>query len=575
MSMNIFKRAFLIVSLFGLVLTSSAKAEQGTSFDPFGSETSPNSISSDKLVSGPLIPEVAFNNNDISMAFQIISDATGWSIFPTADVSKAKISLWARNVPADELFDTVVTMAGFIFHREGDIITVMTYQEYMQYYGLAKKVFTLKYASAVSVNATITPFLTKLGKSVIHKETNNIVLYESDANLEFIATVIERLDSPAEDLVVEVINLEYANCEDLAEILQSAFSNRKQDIRNRSSHKTDTPEKTEKNTSFDAETVVIPEEQTGIYSVSSSNQLVIVGTQSNIEKVKSVVEMVDIRGDNMVLEVVDLEYADSQVIAETLQQLFQEADKDRGEKIRTAKHLTGDTGPKSASVDVSIPDLLLSPQTKVYIESIGRTNQLIIKAFRADMEKLRDLIEKLDRYIEPVTRNYQLTYVDASEIFNGLEKILNLNIRGTRSRQTDEKSQGLTLIENTNSLLSKGNDTPQGAVDLLSVTFRNRVQHWSVRIQAPRFVGESPDILGKARTAKREARLEVVGREVQFSILAKYLHHRVRVNPQRFADHADFIGESHLQCVKHVVGVFDRLGDLDRSLDRDAGKSFV
>ena len=58
------------------------------------------------------------NNNEISDAFQIISDATGWSIFQTEQVSRARISLWAEDITAGQLLDTIVTLAGFIYHRE-------------------------------------------------------------------------------------------------------------------------------------------------------------------------------------------------------------------------------------------------------------------------------------------------------------------------------------------------------------------------------------------------------------------------------------------------------------------------
>ena len=71
------------------------------------------------------------------------------------------------------------------------------------------------------------------------------------------------------------------------------------------------------------------------------------------------------------------------------------------------------------------------------------------------MEKLRKLIERLDTFIEPTTKNYQFTYVDASEIYSGLEQILALSTRtgSTRGGTQNQKSQGITLIEKTNSIL--------------------------------------------------------------------------------------------------------------------------
>ncbi|MCK4787734.1 MAG: hypothetical protein KAV87_28530, partial [Desulfobacteraceae bacterium] len=138
------KLATLLVVILLVTSLVAGKGDIAVDFDPFGSdETDMRSLLRDVMDAGPVIPQIQFNNNEISMAFQIISDATGWSIFPTAEVSRAKVSLWAKDISAKELLDTVVTLAGFIYHWEGNIISVMTYNEYMQHYGLAKKVIPL------------------------------------------------------------------------------------------------------------------------------------------------------------------------------------------------------------------------------------------------------------------------------------------------------------------------------------------------------------------------------------------------------------------------------------------------
>jgi len=360
--MNFAEKNLSIFSVVILLFASLAvnKAAIAVDFDPFGSNETDTLFSpKDVTDGGPVIPQIEFNNNDISMAFQIISDATGWSIFPTVEVSRAKVSLWAKDITARELLDTVVTLAGFIYHRQGNVITVMTYNEYMQHYGLAKKIIPITYANAASVAAVIKPFLTKLSKSVVHKESNTIVLYEADANLEFIAGIIEKLDTPAEDIVVEVINLEYADAEALSETLVKVFSNResKENVRNMQKGKKP--------------------------SDHSSQQMV----------------------------------------------------KPMGE----------------------IESALLTPQAHVEVYSIGRANKLIIKAFRGHIEKLKKLIEKLDTYVEPTTKNYHFTYVDAAEIYTGLGAILENSGRSYKqSQQKRGRGGGITLVEKTNSILLTG-----------------------------------------------------------------------------------------------------------------------
>lgn len=424
-----------------LVLTLSyyCRAEdQSLDFDPFAAEV--EASISNQSTFGPVIPQVDFSNNDISMAFQIISDATGWSIFPTTNVSKAKINLWAKNISAQQLFDTVITMAGFVYHRKDNIITVMTYDEYMQYYGLAKQIFKLDFAKADSVNAAIKPFLTKLGKSVVHEQTNTIVLYEAQANLTFIESVIEKLDTPAENIIIEVINLKYSDSETISKILQSVFNNQKKNPRNKS---------TAQNAEVSNATAMnMPGDSIEIHANITANQLVIVGTIADIEKVRSLIAMIDVYGNNMAMEVIDLKYADSELLAESLRELF--TDKKKQDQP------SGITESRDSKTAAPLPQGLLSPRSQVFIQALGRTNQLLIKAYRADIERLKQLIEKLDSYVEPITQYYHLTYIDAAEIYSGLERILSLDSRNNRKTAGPNKSQGLTLIEKTNSILLTG-----------------------------------------------------------------------------------------------------------------------
>jgi len=462
------KSKTLVTSLASLLLMAFLAVgadDRPAGFDPFGAAeanmpASPENVSD----SGPVIPQVEFNNNDISMAFQIISDAAGWSIFPTADVSRAKISLWAKNVTAGELLDTVVTLTGFIYHRDRNVITVMTYDEYMQYHGLAKKVITFKYADAASVAAVVKPFLTRLGKNVVHKETNTIVLYEADANLEFIASIIKRLDIPAEGIVVEVINLKYADCETLAKILQNVFSGQKKDTKNKSPEPIAQAAQSSKPAETgDANDVLVPYEQTEIYAVSHANQLVVVGTKLNIQKVKEVVSMIDVYGENTVFEVIDLKYVDAEVVSETLREMFDSKDsKGSSGSIQKVAQPSDSSKQQAVESKSEVEGLLSTPQSHVVVHAIGRTNQLIIKAFRGDVEKLKKLVEKLDVFVEPTTKNYHFTYVDAAEISKGLERILDVYGRYGRDRgrggeqSIGGRDSGITLVEKTNSILLTG-----------------------------------------------------------------------------------------------------------------------
>jgi len=470
----------------------SAKADSALNFDPFISTGAPNRPAGDDLTGSDstVIPQINFNNNNISMAFQIISDAAGWSIFPTAQVSNAKISLWAKNITAKELLDTVVTMAGFIYHRQRNLFTVMTYDEYVQYYGLAKKVLSFKYADAATVNTAIKPFLSKLGVTVVHKQTNKILIYDTDANLKFITPILKKLDTPSENIVIQVIKLTYADSKTLAKILQTAFTKSKLEQENKTTAQTwenspnnkkgtskatvfsknkitaRLPAKTPQMSPVRLQRLAVPKSQIGIYPVNHANQLLVVGTESDIEKVKNIVEKIDVPGQHAALDVITLKYADAKIVSQTLSHLFsqkQSKNTDQNPPL-ASENLPSLKAAEQKKNKTNTPllgeNILQSPESDVKIFSIDRTNQLLIKAALSDLEPIKKLVKQLDTYIQPVTKNYQFTYVDASEIYNGLHQVLNIKRSSTPTAASvgetgsgNAKMEGIMLIKNTNSIL--------------------------------------------------------------------------------------------------------------------------
>lgn len=459
---SMFGWLWIVISVFVL----SGKSANGVDFDPFGTEPSTtDSVSDQANTIGPIIPTIEFNNNDITMAFQIISDATGWSIFPTRDVSRAKVSLWAKQITAGELLDTIVTMAGFIYHRQGNIITVMTYPEYMQHFGLAKTQITPKFAQAQAIASSIKPFLTKLGKSVVHQQTNTLILYDTDANLKILADIIANMDSPAENTIVEVIEIKHSDCEKLAQIVKQVFA----PLKGKDKANKDDPRQ-QPLADNSPKLLAISFNPVSVHPVAHANQLIIVGNDREVLQVKQLIAQIDVANDNMVLEVIVIEYADSEELAKTLQEIFSAKDNDIKTKRQPGSDISPNTNTDSslAKLPKVISSQLWDVQAPITIHAMGRTNQLIIRGFSSDLDKIRDLINKLDTYIESITKSYQFYYIDAAEIYPGLERVLNTS-RGYRSlaESKDNKHFGLTLLEHTNSIILTG---PPSAHRIMATT---------------------------------------------------------------------------------------------------------
>lgn len=240
-------------------------------FDPFGSTESAEKSNID---SSPVIPDIQFDNEQISIALQIISDSSGWSIFPSEEAAKKKISLWAKNISAKDVLDNVVTLAGLVSYQENSIIKIMTYDEYAQYVGLEKKIIVLENADLTPVAEAVKTFLTKLGKLVVHRQTNSIVLYDTAANVATLAEIVKKLDTPAKDSTIKVIDLKYADSKELAPKLSEVFAKK---------DSTDAAEKTEN----------VVEDSVEVFNIDSTNRLIIKGRPVDLEKVEKLISELD------------------------------------------------------------------------------------------------------------------------------------------------------------------------------------------------------------------------------------------------------------------------------------------
>jgi len=453
-----------------------------TGFDPFGSsetlEATDADIQQTTVTSdtGPIVHTIQFNNNDISDVFTVISTVGGWSIFPTVEVSKAKVTLWATGITARELLDQVVQLAGFVYHQEGDTISVMTYDEYAQHYGVSRKVISLKYANPASIKLVVTELLTKLGKIVVHNETNTLILYEVPANQETLISMIKHLDTPTEGVIAEVVNLKYADCQDMAGILADVFTNQKDQDKNKSQpiKPVVTGRISKGGKAQPEESTSIPFDQVSVHPVPHANQIVIVGLEGDINKVKELVGQMDITGNSMVIEVIPLEYADVQLVGNALQNIFagdQSTNKDQRAEGKTA---IGEKHSLSTEIESSTEGLILvSPNSHVEIQAIDAGNQLIVKAYRTELDKIKNLIAELDVFIEPITRNYRFVYIDAAQVYRDVERTLNMYGRRSRSSQMSRsganttasrggygggssRENSVTLVERTNSIVLTG-----------------------------------------------------------------------------------------------------------------------
>ena len=122
----------------------------------------------------------------------------------------------------------------------------------------------------------------------------------------------------------------------------------------------------------------------------------------------------------------------------------------------------------------------------------------------------------------------------------------------------------LKLNPSRPTLLPAGlDDLVDRMLHLQPVAVQHRVDHRHVEVDFLRPVLQRAHVLRQARAAEREARLQVIRREVQLVVLAEDVHHLVAVDADALAQVADLVGEDHLHRVPRVARVLHHLGDAD------------
>ncbi len=153
---------------------------------------------------------------------------------------------------------------------------------------------------------------------------------------------------------------------------------------------------------------LIPDDQGHLIASADTNILVIIAPQATVSRVLEVIKALDTdRTEVTQVDVIPLEFADAQELAENLNELFQEESPMAGlppdvrRRIQEAMRRGGSPGGEGATPP-SLPQRgLLDVRGQVKIVAEQRTNSLIVSASEANLEVIKDIVEKVDVDLRP------------------------------------------------------------------------------------------------------------------------------------------------------------------------------
>ena len=156
---------------------------------------------------------------DIAEALGLLSDSANLNVIISNKV-KGEVNLYVKEMDPERALKETIEVNGYHYVQEGDVVWVLTAEEYYQDFNLgrARRIFHLSHARADFVQRTIQGTLSAHGTVLAYPETNVLLVAEIEDRIEEIEALIKELDAAP---VTRVFSLEHASALELAPLLFS------------------------------------------------------------------------------------------------------------------------------------------------------------------------------------------------------------------------------------------------------------------------------------------------------------------------------------------------------------------
>ena len=242
--------------------------------------------------------------------------------------------------------------------------------------------------------------------------------------------------------------------------------------------------------------------EAALVSYAGTNTIILTDSASNITRILSIIEAIDVETFKEELALIRLQYADATVVADQLSQLF-------GAEVVSGARATAAAARVRARPQPVVPGQPQPGQSpeatrrgQLKIITDERTNSLVALASRSTLEDVRDFIRKIDVPVEGGGRIqvYYLKHADAEELADTLNSLLGgggggggggrggaQGLQGTPQLpgQVPEAVSGVELVTSdvaTNSLVIQA--SPEGYQVLLSVIEKLDISRPQVLVEA-------------------------------------------------------------------------------------------
>jgi type IV pilus secretin PilQ/predicted competence protein len=188
---------------------SSAPVSQNEGLPSGGSITEQQTFTGEKI-------SLDFQDADINDILRLIAEVGKVNIIAGGDV-QGKITTRMTEVPWDQALDVILKINGLAQERSGNIIRVAPLEKFtnerqerlkaqiteVQAEPLVTRIVPANYATAKNLRPNLEKLLSKRGTMIIDDRTNTMIITDTQASLDAVLALIEKLDRPTPQVMIE------------------------------------------------------------------------------------------------------------------------------------------------------------------------------------------------------------------------------------------------------------------------------------------------------------------------------------------------------------------------------------
>jgi type IV pilus secretin PilQ/predicted competence protein len=188
---------------------SSAPVSQNEGLPSGGSVTEPPAFTGEKI-------SLDFQDADINDILRLLAEVGKVNIIAGGDV-QGKITTRMTDVPWDQALDVVLKINGLAQERSGNIIRVAPLEKFtnerqerlkamvteVQAEPLVTRIVPANYAAAKDLRPNLEKLLSRRGTIIIDARTNTMIITDTQASLDGVLALIEKLDRPTPQVMIE------------------------------------------------------------------------------------------------------------------------------------------------------------------------------------------------------------------------------------------------------------------------------------------------------------------------------------------------------------------------------------